>query len=808
MDSSSDQPQPPNRPRGFVLLIVLLAVGIMTALLVLQGDSQRSFYVTRARHSQEMNARALAETCIARGEAIAQQLRTSGEPDLDRLLDPNGGLVIDGDEFVPTSGDMPGQTIVYVPAALETETVPLRKGLHRYAFVRVGEGACLLRFDDNSDDGHPLTSYASGTGNTGPLPEGGAELVHRDRDGTIIATAIGLYPVPATRDPRDAYHRAPARVTLKRFISVLAGTSSEPTPAADAGPPVPSEPAIWTAGTLSLNSNDSICGGGGIQANNITSVAAGSCVCGEVRTTSDPPTYAPAADCSAAAYDPGCIPWDDATVDSCEALSTTTGAPDAKVLNVPTIAWNASAAFGPVHTQDVCEFYFWHSATVGNPSGADDVFVWDHTDTANSCHVPVATATLPNPCDWSNVNAVTCGVGQSPCWKLVSRIQRDSTKAGYDVVNQDLQSGAAVVAEHTRRPTALATGELFSPMADKAIPNIADASKNTWDTLCGFGVTTAGTVKTTEHVSTGAISYGLLPFAEGWESPEETMCDNHFPSPAVLAFNLPASMSLWSLRGPAAPELGCTLAKQTPMRWTVLTNANAWFKRDFEICCAHCDCSHAPNPPVCDVHDASKCEAMQDWAIVAGGMCATEASAEQIVGNVMCGSVHFFSVDCVIGSIYSNGRYANEGGLPSVKTVLYPECNYFAAGADCNDLGVCLRKDAKVVPCMDSATGAPEPVAIAAVGDICLNSHLDIGHVVHGDIISREDIAIRGSLIASGVPTIIYGHLKAQKNITFGANLSIISPAAATAAPTDAGPEEDGGPTEGASGLGYLETNW
>ena len=143
--------------RGFVMVIFLGLAAIVAIALGAVLTSNVHQGTVAVRVADEMRARAIAESCLSKGVAVAiGHFRARGGEafDFDRLLDPNG-VAGDQDDHVFSNAGSPG-AVVYVPAdAQGTGT----EGLYRYSFERVDpdgagpapEGACLLRFDDKED---------------------------------------------------------------------------------------------------------------------------------------------------------------------------------------------------------------------------------------------------------------------------------------------------------------------------------------------------------------------------------------------------------------------------------------------------------------------------------------------------------------------------------------------------------------------------------------------------------------------------------------------------------------------------------
>lgn len=186
-----------NAPRGYSMLPVMLMVVtlllIASATLVVGSGARRSSSDARD-HAQAL---ALAELGLERTRAYLIRLSAT-EVDFDRALDPNldstcavaGQLSVTAggadDHLPPFNG--PGVGPVDAGAALRT-----------WMRVPHGDGAYLVRIDDNEDDltGSYLsaTSNNSGTGCVEGTTLAAAEQNPvRDRDRTVTVTVVGIYP--------------------------------------------------------------------------------------------------------------------------------------------------------------------------------------------------------------------------------------------------------------------------------------------------------------------------------------------------------------------------------------------------------------------------------------------------------------------------------------------------------------------------------------------------------------------------------------------------------------------------------------
>ena len=246
---------------GFTLLTVLLVVVLIAAIVAGVLSALRSQSISAIRGREESAARAIAETCADRMFAYSTSYIkevASGEAqppaDFDRLLDPDG-IVNNADDFMPPGGSA---NIASVPPGSTSLA-------HRYRVLRIDGGACLVRFDDNSDDWHPGLGDRS-TGNNGVIegPAVGDEVLTRDRDRSIWVSVIGVFPAFDTTSDAELWTRAHARVSVRRFLETAGG------------------PAIWAGGDVNLAlGGTAVCGLGGIVSESIAYGSSNVCACGQ-----------------------------------------------------------------------------------------------------------------------------------------------------------------------------------------------------------------------------------------------------------------------------------------------------------------------------------------------------------------------------------------------------------------------------------------------------------------------------------------------------------------------------------------------
>lgn len=255
----------PAAPRGFALVVVVVLLAVLGIAVAVQLDAAKGHVSEAARHRQEAQARGVAETCLDFALAQARGYMLSSTPppaDFDPILDPDLDP-LSNDNFIPPASSVAGvdSAVVFLPS---TSTSELRR--YRYFAFPDTETGCLVRFDDNSDDASPDMPLAatSNSAGVGEGPDAGVrrEVIHRDRDRAIIATAIGLFPVRALTPPDDAYNRARARVALRRYLETSGG------------------PGVWATDEIVTASDDAICALGGLTAEEVVPTSSTVCACG------------------------------------------------------------------------------------------------------------------------------------------------------------------------------------------------------------------------------------------------------------------------------------------------------------------------------------------------------------------------------------------------------------------------------------------------------------------------------------------------------------------------------------------------
>lgn len=283
-------------PRGFVLVVVMLvaiAAAVIAGGLAARGEDAR----LRAVHVEHADlAEGLAQAGMQRAKGYAETIaRNFG--DFDRLLDPGLNASCSG-----LPGSAPTCTTCNRPDFGDgTDAVYNGKTYKRVAY---GEGAYLVRFDDDQDDQQVVLGWTRNTGNNiaavncieGPGVLSGVDNPVRDRNRAVWITVIGISPGV---DPDRAQHRVVLRTLYTNTNpATIAGIT------VDGNISVGGSAELFACspiGSLEVNGTLSGPGGGG-----------GACACGDSLADSlggwdhcTDPTYAGA--CTAVGCAPGAL---------------------------------------------------------------------------------------------------------------------------------------------------------------------------------------------------------------------------------------------------------------------------------------------------------------------------------------------------------------------------------------------------------------------------------------------------------------------------------------------------------------------
>lgn len=251
-------------------------------------------------------------------------------------------------------------------------------------------GECAI---DDCPISAPLACPAGGgTGN---------DVRTRDRDRSIFITAVGVYPVQAGTPAVDAYAKAHARVTLKRFFSSRGAS------------------AITAGGDVNIGTNADVCGAGGIAGEDLT-LASGGCVCGSTNVSTGPTNTPGCAAANCPASSPPCDPTE----------ITTGGTPPA--VPEPSLPDKNWLKLSPVDGEDLgddttCRVFFKAPVDpVGDYCAAcscsGSTCTWDKTNTApfwdhcrhleNDNHLACGTGSCTgNICTFNNCENPVCPGG-------------------------------------------------------------------------------------------------------------------------------------------------------------------------------------------------------------------------------------------------------------------------------------------------------------------------------------------------------------------------------------------------------------
>ncbi len=621
----------PTDARAFVVLIVLVVLAILSAVVVAQFSVVTNNTIIGVRSADDAKARAIAESCLTMLQAYADADLGSPIPvgaDFDEVLNPNNATnpgVIDGDEFIPAA--RAGESVVTVPKGLTglPDFVQRHKWLLVPQTVGAARGACLVRFDDNSDDGR--LAFTLPTGVIDDLGEGlTSDVPFKDRDRAIYLSAIGLFPFLPGTAADDAYGAAHARVTLRRLYN----TSSTGSPTILAGGDVSGiKGALCTGGVGSISKTvnafksaivtGSGCGCGAIIAEATTPVAPAACIatptcdCAPVSTATATFDNAALATRLAAAKPPGNWLATNAqfVFDNQSFFPSPPPGPAPPARNIGAFDLGSNSAS--------CKLHY---------SKTGEVFVWDRNFAAacaNYTNDPVE-----RPCTWDAANPgafVSCAAsGQTACWRRVF-------------------NGGVGPSD-------------WQPDKNVAIPNVTGAKRwgavpGAGDYLCGDSGTTAPLSNCSDCTTTGTAAFAGHFDLGGWTFQNTTDAD--IPSPSYLIVEgatpaTPATTTRVNQAGKTVPGVVSML------HVSVIANGAVDVDGDANICGVGCDCSSLGTPPVmtCTLSGAGSVAGEQCTAVRALGLCTASSAPDiqKIVGDMVCGAINNDKDNvCVVGDV-------------------------------------------------------------------------------------------------------------------------------------------------------------
>ena len=787
--ASPARPARQRRHRGFVILVVVMLLAVATAIAANQYTVVTSQTVTSTRVDEELQARAIAEGCLALMQTYTEGYigKAPGfkKPDFDGLLDRAAGPA---DDYLPAFG-----TRVVLPRNLAL--IGAAAAPHQWSFLARGvapnQGACLMRLEDNSDDGPASVP----TGTTSATEGLGRDVANLDRDRAVYMTVIGLYPLLPGTTGDFAYERAHSRVTLRRLYAV------------ENPPQAP--PALQACGDVNLSSNTKIQGLGGVEADKITVSGGSTCGCGAYVANTVSPTAPPTA-CN---VNPA----------TCTPPTTTAGAPSA--CTTPTLPdstyymdnkgfGNPGSDTNNVGDPAACKVYIdrWGRSFVWDMT---DSYANDPNDAANPLRpyvvptlgVPTAKQTIPNlpkhncknyqgpvdtltgrrivelPCEWDTVGtgpadeSVTCDFTnpvvrkrQTPCWKPIAYLG-DSTDADHsfnkpNYMTSDVWLGPVPASlGYGTLNTVLQQSEMSSNENDEdlmfiknvRIPNLRDSSKrfatgSASTTMCGdpggCADCTGNDVNAwwTECSKRPTVPGDNTNTCTNFHSHQHQNSDN-IPWPIIFAWDVdPASLINFEF-APGATK---------PLNATVLTNGKIQFSGDVSFCCATCgtggNCT-APStspgiagkfiPPANCVAGNSQVPAPSffvpppvpgpvqfrpsgyGYAFKADGVCEI-AGNSTVIGDIECQAMKVPGNPCVVGNVQITGSSTAVGcGDPT-----------------CPDVGVCIGGNPQVLGDIYSQGSVCAPSNGTLKGDIFTmkNVSFSSNFALQGRVFANEDI--------------------------------------------------------------------
>lgn len=687
----------PSRRRGFAILIVLAVIAMASTILATQLSAVRGQEISQLRMSEELKARDIAELCLEVADAYAQDWGLN-EDDFDGILDPNGTIEAAGDDFMPPATLIPGTSgVVVIPPGATGSKYRYRAFQISVTAAGGTSGTCFIRYDDNNDDTSTILSNAT-TGNTNGVPEGGdVDVPERDRDRSVVMTAIGA--VPQRGSLQDSYDDAHARVTLRRVrampIAVTIGA------------------AIQAGGTVDFDGD--ICGSvGGVIADR---VQGGLCVCGPLDAelvsgsqgscTCPASTCAPTTNSDITAGDRAAptitIPAYGSLLknESFGAVGTTTG------VNIAAASYEAAVVLV-------------RSANApGVPLGympilnSTDVYVWDKfdNDTATTLGVgPVTNCTdttsldpLPPPCKWDPgaaalANRLTCAAGETPCWKLVARLG--------DGVNADIDIRAATINDHANTGGAPSTS--FAPQAGD-LPNVrlpAGAGSAEWRDFTNNTSSTSGANGTFNIVTpSGATSTSF------------TVANNDTGVTRVP--NLYIAIDSTATSTTTISGLNRTGAKMSVSTNNIVVIAGS------TQCCTTCTC-----PSACSSTTTMTAATNGPGYAIRTSEPCSDSAAIGVIGNIMCGQLDVSNTNgnCVVGGMIGIDAPGNIAcNLPGTTAAIDAICNTQA--------NFCAKNNFDIIGNLTCA------------GNICLKNNLDMNG---GVIQTQASIGWKNNPVAAG----------------------------------------------------------
>lgn len=690
-------------PRGFVLLVVLVLLAAISVATAARLEVLRSESGTTTRREEEVAARAWAEACMEKAYALVQGYlvhTSTAQPmppvDFDALLDPDPSST--GEENTPGAP--------WTPVTIRGK----RFGLLRQAgSATQPQLACLLRFEDNADDAAPSGSShpEAATSNTGGVLEGPdalADVPARDRDRSIVVTAIGVAPFPSTSvADADVYARAHARVTLKRWFQSNGA------------------PAVFAGGDARFK-NVSVCGNGGVQADE-SEFDDNSCACGSV-------VGEPGGDveqCDDEDLDDEC----DAEGLRCEDLDIVPPGSHPNPPSAPSTAFFMSVPSAWIDAPatklgDPGTCKLWLSPKSGGMPAV--MYVWDRTSPTCAAATPDP---VPAPCPYDAVHFPTSAslsdtvapvpdpaacAAPASCWRPIF------VDDGFGYAWEQTNAVGPVASEKARfSDTKLAYQNTSMSTGQRPLDDPGSLPALTWEALC-TGASTGASVASDDafHWDAGGARWRV-----------NDVDRDALPRPAVFGVDGAILVS---------DNVGTT----TPVHWRLMARGRIDLETNVRMCCPTCRCATVPATPNDCVQSNTTVRSFFGTSaplpplpsprpgvvLSSEALCRTD-NAVSLYGRAHCATFDGNNRSCLLGGL------ATYGTMP-----VGANCAATSGEATgCNTaIGTCLKNEARVVGDM------------TAQGSICVNKNAEVAGTVwtNGDIHFENNADIQGQLVAGG----------------------------------------------------------
>ncbi|MBI1947976.1 MAG: hypothetical protein HYS27_19960 [Deltaproteobacteria bacterium] len=740
--------------RGFVLVVVVMALAIASAVVVGQLSSARSEAVSAVRVEEEVQARAIAEGCLGLLQGYVNGYMSPTTPTFDDF-----DLLLDRDSTTNTADD-------YQPNISGAVTVQVPKGtadrLHAWQFLRRGpagrQGACYLRLEDNSDDGIANNSVQLGaTGpNEGPAPPNdGKDNQLRDRDRAINLTVIGVFPALAATANADVWDRAHARVTIKRLHAVRNTPQFQP--------------AISACGDISFGNAAQFCGSGGLAAGDDITLS-NSCACGSLQgdtfTPATPPTQcgcctAPGTSASSGSPVP-CTPPPTPPQHHYLGISGFGDPNNPGAINLGNTAqckvfvqnnsivrpqtafmWDVSDN-QPFTTLQAAPFNIPPANFTGG-AGANDNCT-SYNGAANYSGIG-AEAEVERPCTWDFSGAghpiITCAANQTLCWKPIAVL---------DNVDNDANFTAGGAAQFEWESDNNDADLMF--YKSQPIPYVKDTTKRLAagaNTLCGA---TAGVCDNCEAGAKNRSSSNWLMECDNASAPcndfhaHSQSSNTNFPAPTIFIVEADSfdRLELEQPGGDTEPIWATWLLNKSPDIQTASGFCSAMMPNGCVgpmtgrlIAAANCVTAGAQVPP--PLYPGTPRPPQQAYPVVFRvnngtntGQCSFDED-NTYVGSIECPAISMSDTPCLVGDLIATNQFT----VGSVSACNTAECN--PAGAP--DIGVCFNDNF-------NSAGA----VVWSLGSVCgggtnnATFNMDINTL--GNVDFKNQITVNGVINAGG----------------------------------------------------------